>query len=187
MFALIAALLLAATPSPRYDASIIGDMDGESLGGAMTQLMASPTDRPLQLRIMSPGGNALSTMVFIELVKDLKHERDLKIVCTGSVMVASAAALLFESPVCDERILEPATVMLFHAAYLSSSSGKGKEMEDDSSLIRTLNRALAYEVAARMHMTVDQYLAWIDGHDRWLSADLAVELGYADRLVEAGP
>lgn len=186
MLAIVAALLLAVVP-PRYDASIIGDMDGESLGGTMTQLMSSPSDRPVQLRITSPGGNALSTLVFIELVKDLKHEREMKIVCTGSVMVASAAALLFESSVCDERILEPATVMLFHAAYLSGASGKGKDMEDDSSLLRALNRALAYVVAERLHMTVDQYLAWIDGHDRWLSADLAVELGYADRLVEAGP
>ena len=177
MLHIVAALLLSVAP-PRYDASITGKMDGESLGNAMTQLMASPTDRPLQLRIMSPGGNAISTMVFIEMVKDLKHERGLRIVCTGSVMVASAAALLFESEVCDERVLDEATIVMFHAAYLQGSDGS----DSDNAMLRALNRALAYVVAARLHMTPDGYLIWIKGQDRWLSADLAVELGYADRL-----
>lgn len=178
MIALLAALVLHTAP-PRYDASLVGEMDGESLGGVMTQLMSSPTDRPLSLRITSPGGNAIATLVFIELVKDLKHERGLRIVCTGSVMVASAAALLFESEVCDERVLEPATIVLFHAAYLTNGSGH----EDETAMLRALNRALAYVVSGRLHMTVDAYLAWIAGHDRWLSADVAVELGYADRLA----
>lgn len=149
----------------------------------MTQLMASPSDRPLRLRIASPGGNAIGTMVFIEIAKDLKHERGLRIICTGSVMVASAAAILFESEVCDERELEPGTILMFHAAYLTGGNGS----EADTSMLRSLNRALAYIVAPRLGMTPDQYLEWIKGQDRWLPADLAVELGFADRLVTRGP
>lgn len=182
MIAAALALLLTAG-APRYDVTLIGDMDGESLGGAMTQLMASPADRPVQFRIVSPGGNALATLVFIELATDVKQERGLHVVCTGSVMVASAAAILFESSVCDERVLAPATILLFHEAYYTSGPGKEGEMDDANSFLRALNRALAYVVAGRLHMTVDQYLAWIRGRDRSVTADVAVELGYADRLL----
>ena len=180
MLGYIAALFLLAAPSPRYDASIVGEMNGESLGGTMTQLLTAPVDRPVQLRIASPGGSAIATMVFIEMAKDLKHDRGLHVVCTGSVMVASAAALLFESPVCDERVLEPATIIMFHAAYLTGGNGS----HADTSMLDSLNRALAFMVAKRLGMTPDQYLEWIKGQDRWLAADLAVQLGFADRLAE---
>jgi ATP-dependent protease ClpP protease subunit len=98
-------------------------------------------------------------------------------------MVASAAAIVFESPVCDERVLAPATIVLFHNATIRAE-GKAGQIKDDSDMLHALNFAIAALIAPRMGLTPDAYLAWVDGHDRWLNAESCVELRYADRLGE---
>jgi ATP-dependent protease ClpP protease subunit len=88
-------------------------MDGETLAEALGELQSiGPDATEARLRIFSGGGDAIATLLFIELVRDWKAERGLHIICVGSGMVASAAAIVFESRVCDERLLEPATVLL---------------------------------------------------------------------------
>ena len=94
---LLAVLLLLpaaclAAEGKRYDASIIGAMDGSSLADTYEELRAASNEKKeLTLRIMSQGGSAFSTLLFIELVRDLKAEQGLHITCVGTAMVASAA------------------------------------------------------------------------------------------------
>jgi ATP-dependent protease ClpP protease subunit len=181
--AVFAALLLAvALAKSPYDASVLGPMTGESLAVTFDQLLKVEGPEAT-LRISSPGGEAITTLLFIEYVTELKAMKGLHIKCVGTVMVASAAAILFESKVCDERVLKPATLILFHEAS-SSAQGKQRDAEEMASLLHNLNRAIAEIVAPRLQMSVDSYLDWISGHDRWLTDDIAVEMHVADRVED---
>ena len=179
--ALFVALSLLTTTclgaTQRYDASIIGTMDGETLAGAFKEILDAPGPE-VSLRINSPGGNLLTTMLFIDLVRDRKAEKHLHVTCVGTGLVASAAAIVMESPVCDARQLEPAAVMMFHEGYLA---GGGPVDKNAKEFMRSLNFAVAALIAPRMGMSPEAYLSWIaDGVERWLTSPSALELKFVD-------
>lgn len=174
-------LSTACMAGTRYDVDVIGPMDGESLASAYEQLLGAPGPE-VSIRINSPGGSVFTTLLFIDLVRDRKDEKHLHVTCVGTAVVASAAALLMESAACDDRQLEPGVMMLFHGVS-TQSGGKEEQVGDDLAFAHTLNRVLAAIIAPRIHMTVDAYLAWIAGHDRPVSSDLALELGMVDRVA----
>ena len=179
--AAIVALLLATMPAkPLYTASVLGPMDGESLAHTFEQLIAAEGPE-VTLRISSPGGEAITTLLFIEYVTELKANKGLHVTCVGTVMVASAAAILFESKVCDVRVLKPGTLVLFHEAS-TRAEGKHRDLQETSELLNSINRAIAEIVAPRLLMTPDEYLGWIAGHDRWSTDETAVESHIADRV-----
>ena len=179
MIAAALALLLTAGPA-RYDADVIGPITIESITATAIQMYAAAGPE-VSVRINSPGGDPMAVLLFNDLMRDTKAERHLHVTCVGTMMVASAAAILLESDFCDVRVLEPATMVLFHGAAMGTS-GKSDSLEDDVAALRVLDRAIAALIAPRMHMTVDEYLAWIRGRDRWISPDVALELGYVDRV-----
>lgn len=184
LIALVLSVLLPFTclaGAKRYDASVLGPMTDESLAATYDELASAPGPE-VTLRINSPGGDSLATLLFIELVGDLKAQKGLHITCIGSTMVASAAAVLMESKVCDVRVLKPETVWLFHNGSLGEVSGKAERIEDELVLLRALNRAMASIIAPRIAMTVDEYLAWVGDRDRWLTPDVCQELGIVDRV-----
>lgn len=179
--AFVAAVLLLSTAclgaTQRYDADLIGPMDGENLASTYKQILDAPGPE-VSLRINSPGGNLLTTMLFIDLVRDRKVEKKLHITCVGTGLVASAAAIVMESPVCDVRQLEPAAVMMFHEGYLS---GTGPVDKNAKEFMRSLNFAVAALIAPRMGMSPEAYLSWIaDGVERWLTSPSALELKFVD-------
>lgn len=183
------ALLLATAMSvlPPPDAEVWGEMDGETLMVAESQLAAAMAKKhEVTLRISSPGGDGIATLLFIDKINDAKSRQHAHITCVGSVMVASAAAILFESPVCDSRVAEVATVFLWHEVQ-SGAQGKPDHIEDELILLRALDRGIAEMIGPRMGMTADQYLAWIKNHDRWLVASEAKQRGYVDRLDTCPP
>jgi ATP-dependent protease ClpP protease subunit len=164
----------------RYDVDLFGAMTGDSLAKTLDQLNSAQGPE-VTFRISSPGGEAIATFVFIELAKDIKAAKGLHVTCVGTVMVASAAAILLESPVCDVRIIEPATVVLFHAAS-GGTRGKAGEQEDDLKLLQALNYMAAAMVAPRIGMTPEEYLSWIGDRDRWLSSAQCLERGIVDEV-----
>lgn len=182
--ALVAVAVLLSTAcwgaTQRYSASLIGPMDGENLAGTYKEILDAPPGEVV-LRINSPGGNLLMTLLFIDLVRDEKVAKKKTLRCVGTEMVASAAAILMESDVCDVRQLEPATAMMFHEGYLT---GNGPQKQDDREFMRSLNYAVAALIAPRMGMSPEAYLKWIEGGvERWLTAPSALELHFVD-LVE---
>lgn len=178
--AVVLLLTTGAAAGPRYDADLIGPVTIENVTSTAIQIYGAEGPE-VSVRINSPGGDPLAILLFNDLMRDTKAERHLHITCVGTMMVASAAAILFESDFCDVRVLEPATMLLFHEAAMNSG-GKSGSLEEDAATLRVLDRAIAALIAPRLHMTVDEYLAWIRGHDRWVASDSALELGYCDRV-----
>ena len=99
-------------------------------------------------------------------------------------MAASAAAIVLESPVCHERVMEPQAVLMFHEGYLR---GGGPMKADDKAYMRSLNFAVAALIAPRMGLTPEQYLAWVaDGVERWMNGPFAQDFRFVDRVEVCG-
>lgn len=182
--ALVAAVLLLSTAclgaTRRYDASVLGPMTGESLAATYKEILDAPGPE-VSLELFSPGGSLIATLIFIDVVRDRKAEKHLHVTCVGTGIVASAAAILMESPVCDDRQMEPQAVLMFHEGYLS---GGGPAKKDDKEFMRSLNFAVAALIAPRMGLSPEAYLSWVaDGVERWVDSKQALAMHLVDRVA----
>lgn len=162
-------------------------MDSESLTTLTGQLGAALVQKhDVTLRISSPGGDGFATLLTIDKIIDMKVRQHSRIHCVASVMAASAAAILLESPVCDDRYATPYTVILFHGGR-SGGQGKAGDMADQLDLMRDFDRAVASVVAPRLGLSVDEYLRRTDRRDWWMGAEEALRNGALDGVLPVIP
>lgn len=158
-------------PEPRSEAistevSLTGPIDSDGLTGALTVIAAAAAaGKPVHVFLDTPGGDAIATLAFIMEVQKLHAN----IACDTGMMVASAGSYIYEG-ICTTRHANEATMFLFHGAA-GALGGKANNMEDAAKFMRTINHSLAVLMAGRLGMTPDQFLNWIEGHDRWLTTD----------------
>lgn len=131
-------------------------------------------------RIFSAGGNLFAGLKMINLVRN----SGLDTVCELEVG-ASMAAVFFESPACKERVVRHGSVLMFHEAQWQGSGASGSAHERAAMTLKTMDRAMAALIAPRMHMTLEQFMAKIEGsREWWLAGQDIVDAHAADRLVE---
>jgi len=177
---------LLATTQVNPDVEMWGPMDTESLTVLMGQMGAAlATKHDVTLRISSPGGETFATLLTIDKIEDMKARQHSRVHCVGSVMVASAAAILLESPVCDDRTITDDTLLLFHQVS-GGTRGKAQDMEEEAHTARLIDAAIANMVAPRLGMTPKQYLAWIEGRDVIIGSDEALLIGAVDAVIPSG-
>ena len=172
------AVVQAEEASTTSDAELVGEVDGESLGAILNVIGNAPKGGTIRLFVSSPGGDGIATLRFLELVRQAKEEKGIRLECRSGMLVASAAAIIFEAA-CDARQGDEGTIWLFHGVA-SQSQGKVGNVEDDAALMRALDHSVAVLVAPHLHMTVEQYLAWIEGRDRWLTTEQLRKMGGCD-------
>jgi len=180
MFAIVAAVLLAAAPAPT---PIEGVVTEDSLAPARASVNGASDGDTVQWRINSPGGSAFATMDFISDMQVAKAKKHLRIECHVNWLAASAAAVIFESGLCDVRTAERHSMFLFHGAA-GMAGGKAGSLEDAAKLCRLFDKSMAELVAPRLHMTAAQYLAWIEQRDRFLSYDELAAIGGLDVVAQ---
>ena len=178
MFAIVAAVLLAAAPAPT---PIEGVVTEDSLAPARASVNGASDGDTVQWRINSPGGSAFATMDFISDMQVAKAKKHLRIECHVNWLAASAAAVIFESGLCDVRTAERHSMFLFHGAA-GMAGGKAGSLEDAAKLCRLFDKSMAELVAPRLHMTAAQYLAWIEQRDRFLNYDELAAIGGLDEV-----
>lgn len=184
ILAALAAVALSAVHPP--DVELIGEMDSALLENVQAHLAVAMVEKKdVTLRISSPGGDGIAMFLFIDQVLDMKARQHAKVTCVASIMAASAAAILLESPVCDRRAMTDATILLFHGVR-SGARGKTGDIDDELHLLKGLDRMVANMIAPRMGMTPDAYLAWIDRRDQWLTSDEARERRAVDEILPSG-
>ena len=166
----------------QYDVSLIGEVTDESLSKLYDDLAAQPDGSTVQVRIDSPGGDAIATIVGLDVIGTMIHDKGLVLECRGTGLVASAALVLYEGLCNGKRSLAPSTLVLAHAATMGNVGGKVGTIEQALALLRALNRALAAPLAARMNISVDEAVEWEGDTDHWLTPDQAVSLGLADEV-----
>ena len=182
--ALITSLVLSAAAPQKYDATLEGEIDNDSVTATYTQLKTAydADKKEAWLYIDSPGGEVFAMLQFTSHVKDLK-KYGMKIVCVADVMAASAASMIYED-ICDVRIVTPGTVILFHEAA-GMIGGKETNMADGLKLMQIIDEMVDNKIAPRLHLAPEEYRAHVRGRDWFLSSNEVVELFGADKVMDS--
>jgi ATP-dependent protease ClpP protease subunit len=112
------------------------------------------------------------------------REDGIKVTTAVLGMAASMAGVLLQAG--DERVVGPNAHILIHEVNVDSMGGKVSALEDETKFLRRLN-VRSYEIlAARAKLKVAAIETRAKRRDWWLTAEEAVELGFADRIGYVG-
>jgi hypothetical protein len=141
-----------------------GDVDDSTLATVKNDIGATGSDR-VTLVITSTGGNVLTGLTFIQDVERMRLARPaLRIRCIADIVAASMAAVIFESDVCDTRLVT--------------------NVQASQSPVKTaLDFAIAQMVGPRLNMTPEAYAAKVAGGDWVMNAYQASEAHAADSVA----
>lgn len=135
--------------------------------------------KPIELHMSSPGGDAHEMQRLIDVIEASPCQFKFY----GSGVIASAAVWVMAC--CDERYLYRSTRILVHDSSGDYVESPGKlidariQVEEDAKLQAHLNQVFADN--SRMPL---EFWDEIVKRDLWLTADEAVLLGLADKIVE---
>lgn len=129
-------------------------------------------EEKVDVHINSPGGDVFEAIAIYNALQDLNE-------CTIYIdsIAASAAAII---ALCGKPIVMGKFAQLMLHSASSSAYGNKKEMEEQMSMLDTIDHRLAAMVADKMGKTEeDIYGMYFDGKDHWISADEAASMGFA--------
>jgi ATP-dependent protease ClpP protease subunit len=173
----------AGTPAtPTLD---VGPVDAETLTPVLLQLeaLAKAGTTHVTLRIDSPGGSIFTGLRFIRMVEDIRKAHGVRVSCVVDGAAYSMAAVILESPACDERLATSRSTFLFHNGKADGAGGSAGELASAARMLEAMNEALAALVAERMGMTPKQYRAKVAGGDWVMAAPEAIANHVIDGVV----
>lgn len=155
---------------------------------ANTEDVASALDAATQrgggtLRIVidSPGG--FDSVMFRLIDKATEAQKmGVRIECHVDGMAASAAAIFLEAG-CTTRTMTPRSRLLFHECAVTGASGKAVALEGIANEMEDQDMYVATMIAWRIHMSAEQYAAWVHGRDRWVDAPGALKHHMIDAIA----
>jgi len=161
-----------------YDA-IAGDQDeADWLGGVspvafMSALRA--TKGPVTLRINSPGGSVFGAQAMVAAMR----EHPMPITARVDSLAASAASVIAAEAAVLEMV--PGAKLMIHKSW-SLAIGNADEMMSTAALLEKIDGDLAATYARRANGSADAFLEMMRA-ETWFTADEAVAVGLADRVV----
>lgn len=97
-------------------------------------------------------------------------------------LAASAASVILMGA--DEIEISPTAQIMVHNAW-SYVEGDADEMEAHASVLRGINKSIQSAYIAKTGLSEDELKDYMDA-ETWFTADEAVELGFADRVMFSG-
>lgn len=125
------------------------------------------------VQIDSPGGDLDASEKIFRAIKE-SHR---KVVCVVDHLGASGAFLVLQG--CDVRVMTKAAMLMVHDSYYTEPAPG----DPDGKALEALNRILADVWCARLKVGVGRCYSQYRGHDWWMSADDALEVGAVDQVV----
>jgi ATP-dependent Clp protease protease subunit len=153
--------------------------DGISAKAFQKELTALGRVNTINLRINSPGGDVFDGLAIYNQLK----QHPARIVVDVDGLAASIASIIAMSG--DEVRMASNSMMMIHNAH-GMAVGDAVEMQRMSALLTQINVNLADTYALRTSQTPEQLLAWMDD-ETWLTADTAVQHGFADAVTAEQP
>ena len=155
---------------------LVGVIDGASAARVITQVKNAPPG-PIRLVIMSPGGEVGAGYLLMTFLGERGG-----ITCDARAAF-SMAAILFESPVCETRVVHPETVLMFHSPATSGAEGTAEDLRAQAISLDSFSEAIADLIAPRMGLTREQYLDLVRGKGQvWATGSQAIKRGWADKM-----
>lgn len=134
--------------------------------------------QPLTVVLNSPGGSVLDGLALYDHIEDLRRNGH-RVTVKVRGMAASMGGILLQAG--DKRVVGPEAMVLIHAVS-AGTVGEVNHMQDRVDFSKRLWEKLSKVLARRSKMTAEQIREKSFKFDWWLSAEEAVELGFADEI-----
>jgi len=157
--------------------SEVRDENANAICAQMMLLAAEDPDKDIWLYINSPGGSITAGMAIYDTMQYIKP--DVATIAMG--MAASMGQFLLSSGAKGKRYATPHTRVLMHQPS-GGFGGTATDVRINAELILHMKRVLAELTAEQTGKTIEQINADAD-HDRWFTAQEALEYGFIDHVV----
>ncbi|MCL2464782.1 MAG: ATP-dependent Clp protease proteolytic subunit [Micrococcales bacterium] len=157
--------------------SEVRDENANAICAQMMLLAAEDPDKDIFLYINSPGGSVTAGMAIYDTMQFIQP--DVATVAIG--MAASMGQFLLSSGATGKRYATPHTRVLLHQPS-GGFGGTATDVRINAELILHMKKVLAELTAEQTGKTVERINADAD-HDRWFTAQEALEYGFIDHVV----
>lgn len=130
----------------------------------------------ITVRINSPGGDVFAGVSIMNMLKD--REGDVTIIVDG--IAASIASVIAMAG--DKVIMNTGSMMMIHNAW-SMAVGDSQELRKVADTLDKIGESIMDVYATRTGLTTEQLKTMLN-EETWMTAEEAVELGFADEAVE---
>lgn len=171
-----------ADPDQALVYTFFAAVDEESVRDAVRDLSAwsrRAPGAPIRLVLNSPGGAVLDGLALYDFLGELRSRgHHLQVLALGTA--ASMGGVLLQAG--TERLLGRNAFVLVHEVR-GGAIGSSSSLGDTVEFIGRLEERLLAILAERSALTADQIRERWGRRDWWLTAEEAVELGFADAVV----
>lgn len=132
----------------------------------------------IHLRIDSPGGDVFAAQAIAQAIR----ESSAKVVAHVDGLAASAATVI--AAACSETIMAPGAMYMIHNAW-TIAMGNANDFTDVAAMLSNVDGAIAAQYAVRTGLGLEELRALMDA-ETWLTAEAAVEKGFASAICSQG-
>lgn len=154
--------------------------DEDSMSAAdFAKLLKEADGDDVTIHINSGGGNVFDANTMAETLRAYKGRT------VASIEGLAASAASYFALTADEVVIGPSALFMIHNPY-TYASGEAKDMRKAADLLDMLRTTISDQYVKKTGMGRDEVEALMD-EETWLTAEEAVERGFADRLSDAEP
>ena len=135
----------------------------------------SVKDGDISLHINSPGGDVFDARAMVSAIA--AHPSNITAYIDG--LAASAAS--YVAMACDKVVMQDGAMMMIHCAW-SIAMGNSIDMRATADLLDKIDASIVNDYARKTGMQADEIAALMQA-ETWLTAQEAVEKGFADAMV----
>ena len=164
----------------RRELSVTGQVTSEmafDICQQLLQLEHADAAAEITLYVASPGGSVSAGLAIVDTMRTISCP--VRTVCLDTA--ASMGAIIFVSG--DRREMFPHAELMIHDPLIQNAGGSALSVQETSRRLMGLRRTLSQILADRSGLTVKRVQA-LTAKDTFLTAERAVELGFADVIVE---
>lgn len=133
----------------------------------------------ITVHINSYGGEVSEGLAIHNSLKN--HPAKVRTICDG--FACSAASVVFMAG--DERIMNPASLLMIHNAW-TSASGNAKALRKEADDLETISNASAETYRAKVSLSDDALTEMLD-NETWITPKDAVAWGFATEVLDVEP
>lgn len=164
----------------RRELSVTGQVTSEmafDICQQLLQLEHADAAAEITLYVASPGGSVSAGLAIVDTMRTISCP--VRTVCLDTA--ASMGAIIFVSG--DRREMFPHAELMIHDPLIQNAGGSALSVQETSRRLMGLRRTLSQILADRSGLSVKR-VQTLTAKDTFLTAERAVELGFADAIVE---
>ncbi len=170
----------APVGTPRF--RMVGPVDARMFGSVAMFLDANAGAKRVVLELDTPGGSVVAGHQIIKAIEESRRAGT-QVVCVADGWAVSMGFAILQS--CSERVMTKRGVLMAHSPLMPNAGlDLGPSTRNAMESLRVVARAMAEQCAARMKVTLAEYIKRTsNGKEWWFNWVDAVKFGAVDRVV----